>query len=95
MSDSNQIKDPTFLQLKLLSEQFSELHLNDLFDQDNLRFEQLSTQFEQLVFDYSKQRLQQPVMDVLLQFTISKQLNRCDWRQNQCSFLVFWKRQWH
>ena len=74
MSDSNQIKDPTFLQLKLLSEQFSELHLNDLFDQDNLRFEQLSTQFEQLVFDYSKQRLQQPVMDVLLQFTISKQL---------------------
>ena len=74
MSDSNQIKDPTFLQLKLLSEQFSELHLNDLFDQDNLRFEQLSTQFEQLVFDYSKLSLPQHVMDVLLQFAISKQL---------------------
>ena len=74
MSDLKQIENPAFTQLKALSEQFSQLHLNDLFAGDTLRFEKLSTQFEQLVLDYSKQRLQQPVKDALLQFATSKQL---------------------
>ena len=74
MSDLKQIENPAFTQLKALSEQFSQLHLNDLFAGDTLRFEKLSTQFEQLVLDYSKQRLHQPVKDALLQFATSKQL---------------------
>lgn len=49
-------------------------HLTALFSQDPERFKQLSLRFQQLFFDYSKQRVDQQVVDQLIHFAEQQQL---------------------
>ncbi|WP_237411650.1 glucose-6-phosphate isomerase [Acinetobacter nectaris] len=63
--------------LKKLSNHLENIHLNELFDQHKSRFKDFSQSFEQLVFDYSKQRITQPVLDELVGFAKQQKLD--DW----------------
>ncbi|WP_343597241.1 glucose-6-phosphate isomerase [Acinetobacter sp.] len=49
-------------------------HLTALFSQDPERFKQLSLRFQQLFFDYSKQRVDQQIVDQLIHFAEQQQL---------------------
>lgn len=60
-------------QLRDAANRHNSLHLNELFAQKN-RFEKFSVQCDQLVFDYSKQRIDQQVLDDLLAFAQSNEL---------------------
>ena len=60
--------------LEQLKKQFQSLHLNELFAQDTQRFEKFSLSFEQLVLDFSKHRIDQTVLDNLVQFAETKKL---------------------
>ncbi|OTG93165.1 glucose-6-phosphate isomerase [Acinetobacter sp. ANC 4654] len=60
-------------QLRDAANRHNSLHLNELFAQKN-RFENFSVQCDQLVFDYSKQRIDQQVLDDLLAFAQSNEL---------------------
>ncbi|WP_445114573.1 glucose-6-phosphate isomerase [Acinetobacter sp. WZC-1] len=66
-----------YRQLQACAEQYRQMHLNDLFAEDAERFQKYSVQFDQLVFDYSKQRVQHTVMRSLFDFAESRQL--ADW----------------
>ncbi|HAV5308887.1 TPA: glucose-6-phosphate isomerase [Acinetobacter baumannii] len=61
-------------QLKVLGQQYENLHLNDLFAAEPERFKQYSVQFDQLFFDYSKHRLNRTVLDQLVALAHAKQL---------------------
>ncbi len=50
------------------------MHLNDLFAEEENRFDRYSVQCDQLVFDCSKQRINAPVIDTLVDFAESKNL---------------------
>ncbi|ESK36984.1 glucose-6-phosphate isomerase [Acinetobacter nectaris CIP 110549] len=63
--------------LKKLAISLENIHLNELFDQHKSRFKDFSQSFEQLVFDYSKQRITQPVLDELVGFAKQQKLD--DW----------------
>ena len=54
-------------QLRDAANRHNSLHLNELFTQKN-RFENFSVQCDQIVFDYSKHRMDQQVLDSLLAF---------------------------
>lgn len=60
-------------QLRDAANRHNSLHLNELFTQKN-RFEKFSVQCDQIVFDYSKQRMDQQVLDGLLAFAQSNEL---------------------
>ena len=60
-------------QLRDAANRHNSLHLNELFTQKN-RFEKFSVQFDQIVFDYSKHRMDQQVLDGLLAFAQSNEL---------------------
>ncbi|OTG63840.1 glucose-6-phosphate isomerase [Acinetobacter silvestris] len=57
------------------ADEFKLRHLNQLFADDTQRFEHLSHQFNQIVLDYSKQRINSQVLNALLEFAQTKQLN--------------------
>lgn len=61
-------------QLQLLAKKFKNLHLNDLFQSDSERFEHLHIENNGLLFDYSKERLDQNVLDQLIALANEKQL---------------------
>ncbi|WP_237413080.1 glucose-6-phosphate isomerase [Acinetobacter nectaris] len=63
--------------LKKLAISLEDIHLNELFDQHKSRFKDFSQSFEQLVFDYSKQRITQAVLDELVRFAKQQKLD--DW----------------
>ncbi|MCH4246393.1 MAG: glucose-6-phosphate isomerase [Acinetobacter populi] len=63
-------------QLQLLAKKFKNLHLNDLFQSDPERFEHLHIENNGLLFDYSKERLDQNVLDQLIALANEKQLVR-------------------
>ena len=50
-------------------------HLNQLFDQDAQRFDQFSIRFDQLFYDFSKHRIDQDIVDALVELTQVKQLD--------------------
>jgi len=60
-------------QLRDAANRHNSLHLNELFTQKN-RFENFSVQCDQIVFDYSKHRMDQQVFDSLLAFAQSNEL---------------------
>ena len=60
-------------QLRDAANRHNSLHLNELFTQKN-RFENFSVQCDQIVFDYSKHRMDQQVLDSLLAFAESNEL---------------------
>lgn len=61
-------------QLQLLAKKFKNIHLNDLFQSDPERFEHLHIENNGLLFDYSKERLDQNVLDQLIALAHEKQL---------------------
>ena len=61
--------------LKDKASKMKSLHLNQLFGQNDQRFEQLSVQFDCLTFDYSKHRVDLNIIDELTQFAQKKNLN--------------------
>lgn len=60
--------------LQALSEVFKEKHLTALFQEDPQRFEHFSLELEELLFDYSKQRLDQNVLDALVKLATERDL---------------------
>ena len=62
--------------LKYLADKIQQQHLHDLFQQDQQRFERLSLQHEQITFDFSKQRLDENILDELIAFAEKKQLKQ-------------------
>ncbi|MEG1273225.1 MAG: glucose-6-phosphate isomerase [Acinetobacter sp.] len=60
-------------QLRDAANRHNSLHLNELFTQKN-RFEKFSVQCDQIVFDYSKHRMDQQVLNGLLAFAESNEL---------------------
>ena len=55
---------------KALTSHFQEIEnvqIKDLFSQDKNRFEQFSTTFEDILVDYSKNRMTQETLDLLIQ----------------------------
>ena len=61
-------------ELQQLAKQMKNIHLNQIFAESKQRFEHCSLNCDDLLFDYSKQRIDQNVMDALIAFTDSKQL---------------------
>lgn len=60
--------------LNELSHSFQSMHLNQLFEQNPQRFDHFSVQFDQLVFDYSKQRIDQNILNALIEFAETQNL---------------------
>lgn len=83
MSDQNITKFPKdimntpYNNLKKLSTSLQNVHLNDLFNQHPSRFQEFSQNFEDLIFDYSKQRITAPVLEELVNFAKQQKLD--DW----------------
>ena len=73
ISPNNQID--ILKSLKDKASKMKSLHLNQLFGQNDQRFEQLSVQFDCLTFDYSKHRVDLNIIDELNQFAQKKNLN--------------------
>ena len=73
ISPNNQID--ILQSLKDKASKMKSLHLNQLFGQNDQRFEQLSVQFDCLTFDYSKHRVDLNIIDELNQFAQKKNLN--------------------
>ena len=60
--------------LNELSHSFQSMHLNQLFEQNSQRFDHFSVQFDQLFFDYSKQRIDQNILNALIEFAETQNL---------------------
>ena len=73
ISPNNQID--ILQSIKDKASKMKSLHLNQLFGQNDQRFEQLSVQFDCLTFDYSKHRVDLNIIDELNQFAQKKNLN--------------------
>ena len=61
--------------LHALAQDMRQRHLYELFSQEQQRFERLSVQHEQIIFDFSKQRLNDEILDELIGFAKAKQLD--------------------
>lgn len=60
--------------LILLAERFKKDHLTALFQRDDARFQHFSVTLDAMMVDFSKQRLDQSVIDALIEFAKSKSL---------------------
>lgn len=69
-------EQPILTTLERLKQQFQKLHLNNLFAQDEQRFEKFSVVFEQLVVDFSKHRIDQSVLEHLIEFAETQNLGQ-------------------
>src|SRR6056300_1090720 len=69
---------PAWSALKALATQLQNKHLNDLFKDDAARFEKFSAQVSDIFFDYSKQRVDDSVMQSLL--ALADQCDITGWR---------------
>ena len=58
--------------------EMEQLHLRDVFKNNNKRFEDYSLQFKDLMFDYSKQRISDTTIELL--FKLAKECNLEHWR---------------
>lgn len=66
---------PDIQGLKSLAEQVKTRHLTDFFAENVQRFQRYSIDFSPLIFDYSKQRVDDTVLDELIQFAHHQQLS--------------------
>ena len=62
--------------LEHLKATFEQRHLNDLFEHDLTRFKQFSVLLDPIVFDFSKQRIDQAVIDALVHWAHSQDLKQ-------------------
>lgn len=62
-------------QLAVLQKQFKDLHLNTLFAADEARFKRFSAEYDQIVFDFSKHRIDQQVLSQLVDLSHAQDLN--------------------
>ncbi|NMR25256.1 glucose-6-phosphate isomerase [Pseudoalteromonas sp. NEC-BIFX-2020_015] len=69
--------------LKLSANKMKETHLKDLFAKDSTRFEQFSTQIPGVLFDYSKQQIDNNVFEQLI--TLAKECDIIRWREKMFS----------
>lgn len=61
-------------ELSLLKNEFRDLHLSDLFDRDEKRFDKFSVKLHPLVYDFSKQRINENVLNSLIQWAHAQDL---------------------
>ena len=59
-----------------LKKQFKEAHLNELFKADVARFKHFSVDCDQVVFDFSKHRIDQNVLNSLIELAQAQDLNQ-------------------
>ena len=59
-----------------LKKQFKEAHLNELFKADVARFKHFSVECDQIVFDFSKHRIDQNVLNSLIELAQAQDLNQ-------------------
>jgi len=69
---------PAWEQLQQHFETIKDVHMRDLFAQDSTRFERFSITFNEILFDFSKNRIDQRSLDLLLQ--LAEQSDLSDWR---------------
>lgn len=62
------------VELQNLAKLMQSMHLTELFKQQPDRFDQLSLTCDDLIFDFSKQRINQNVLDALIQWAEAKHL---------------------
>ncbi|EKU57257.1 glucose-6-phosphate isomerase [Acinetobacter sp. WC-323] len=62
-------------QLAVLQKQFKDLHLNTLFAADEARFKRFSAEYDQIVFDFSKHRIDQQVLSQLVHLAHAQDLD--------------------
>ena len=60
--------------LQQLAEEMQSVHLNQLFAEQAQRFENFSLRYDDLLFDFSKHRVNLPVTKALLSLAEAKQL---------------------
>ncbi len=72
---SNLIKLPEWLALKEHQKIIDKLHIRDLFDADPKRFDNYSLKFEDLLFDYSKNRITDETLTLLLNLAKAQHLD--------------------
>lgn len=64
------------IQLKSSVEKNSKLHIKELFALEPERFQNYSVKFDQLFFDYSKQRITKNILEQLVALANNKQLTQ-------------------
>jgi len=64
------------LVLQDLATQFQDIHLNQLFQQNASRFSQYMVELDQIVYDFSKQRIDHAVFTALIDFAKEKGLEK-------------------
>ena len=69
--------------LKISANKMKEVHLKDLFANNSTRFEQFSTQIPGILFDYSKQLIDNSVMTQLL--SLAQECDIANWRDKMFS----------
>lgn len=62
-------------ELAVLQKQFKALHLNALFAEDPTRFKHFSVEYDQIVLDFSKHRIDQQVLNQLVDLAHAQDLN--------------------
>ncbi|KYQ85082.1 glucose-6-phosphate isomerase [Acinetobacter sp. NRRL B-65365] len=62
-------------ELAVLQKQFKMLHLNALFAEDPTRFKHFSVEYDQIVLDFSKHRIDQQVLNQLVDLAHAQDLN--------------------
>ncbi|WP_372375585.1 glucose-6-phosphate isomerase [Acinetobacter ursingii] len=69
-----QNKQSAVIQLQSLGEKMQDMHLNQLFEQQNDRFEQFSLGCDDLTFDFSKHRVNHDIIQSLVAWAEAKDL---------------------
>ncbi len=74
-NDHQQSQSPEMKKLALLAESFEAKHLSELFAEDPARFQHFSESVDDLIVDFSKQRLSLEVKDALMALASAKKLD--------------------
>ena len=69
---------PAWSELETQFERIKEVHMRDMFEHDPQRFDKFSQRLGDILFDYSKNRIDQPVLDALVQ--LAEQADVSGWR---------------
>lgn len=77
------INTPAWLALQDHYKRVNKIHMLDLFEQDPDRFERYSTQFNDMLLDYSKNRVTDETLKLL--FDLARQAKVEDWRDRMFS----------
>jgi glucose-6-phosphate isomerase len=70
---------PAWQALQKHFEDIREVHMRDQFEQDPQRFERFSLRLNDILFDYSKNRIDQTTLDLLLD--LARQTGVEEWRE--------------